>query len=65
MANDPPKRPSTVVSEKLRDPKVLEQMREIIEIGLARGEVTQEEHDNMIGVVERIERKIAEGKGSA
>jgi hypothetical protein len=40
MANDPPKRASTVVSEKLRDPKILGQMREIIEIGLARGELT-------------------------
>lgn len=65
MANDPPKRASTVVSEKLRDPKILGQMREIIEIGLARGELTQEAHDNMIGVVERIEREMDADKDSA
>jgi hypothetical protein len=60
MANEPPKRASTVLSEKLRDPKILGQMREITEIGLARGELTQEAYDNMIGVVERIEREMAE-----
>jgi hypothetical protein len=62
MANDPPKRASTVISEKLRDPKILAQMREIGEIGLASGEMTQEEYDKMIGVVERIEREMDEGK---
>jgi hypothetical protein len=60
MANDPPKRASTVISEKLRYPKILAQMREISEIGRASGEVTQEEYDNMIGVVERIEGEMAE-----
>jgi hypothetical protein len=64
VAKDPPKRASTVLSEKLRDPKILGQMREIIELGLARGELTQEAYDNMIGVVERIEREMAEGKDS-
>jgi len=64
MANDPPKRASTVISEGLRDPEILGQMREITEIGLARGELTQEAYDNMIGVVERIEREMAEDKDS-
>ena len=64
MANDQPKRASTVISEKLRDPKILAQMREIGEIGLASGEMTQDEYDNMIGVVERIEREMDEGKES-
>jgi hypothetical protein len=62
MANDPPKRASTVISEKLRDPMILGQMREITEIGFARGELTQEAYENMIGVVERIEREMAEDK---
>lgn len=64
MTNEPPKRASTVISEKLRDPKILGQMREIGEIGLASGEMTREEYDNMIGVVERIEREMAEGEES-
>jgi hypothetical protein len=64
VTNEPPKRASTVVSEKLRDPKILAQMREIGEIGLASGEMTREEYDSMIGVVERIEREMAEGEES-
>lgn len=65
MANDPPKRASTVISEGLRDPKTLGQMREITETGLARSELTQEAYDDMIGVVERIEREMDEDKDSA
>jgi hypothetical protein len=65
MANNPPKRASAVISEALRDPKILGQMREVIETSLARGELTQEKYDSMIGVVEGIEREMAEDKGSA
>ena len=65
MANNSPKRASTVISEKLRDPKILGQMREIIETSLARGELTQEKYDSMIGIVEGIEREMAQDEGSA